>query len=219
MPDSPAPDTTASEPSVRTSGRLKLLLKTRGTLSTKQLAQHLLISVPAVRQHLRALADEVQMQLVSNGVGRPAQMWSLSAAGHRRFPDTHAELTVRLLDSVEETLGANALEQLIDAQLQRQLTSYGDVLADAPTLEERLHRLVDIRCTEGYMAELQPLEDGWLLVEHHCPVCAAATRCRGFCRNELELFRQVLGVAVTRVEYLLEGGQRCAYNIADPAAG
>jgi predicted ArsR family transcriptional regulator len=54
----------------------------------------------------------------------------------------------------------------------------------------------------------------WVLVEHHCPICAAATACQGFCRNELALFRSVLpGTRVERTEYLLDGGQRCAYRI------
>jgi predicted ArsR family transcriptional regulator len=54
-----------------------------------------------------------------------------------------------------------------------------------------------------------------MLVEHHCPICAAAQACQGFCRNELELFRRVLGPGVTvdRTEYLLGGDQRCAYRI------
>ena len=65
------------------------------------------------------------------------------------------------------------------------------------------------------MAELEKTADGWLLLENHCPICAAATACQGFCSNELALFRKVLGseAQVERVEYLLEGGRRCAYSV------
>ena len=40
------------------------------------------------------------------------------------------------------------------------------------------------------MAEVKPLGKGaFLLAENHCPICAAATACQGFCTTELDLFR------------------------------
>jgi predicted ArsR family transcriptional regulator len=51
-------------------------------------------------------------------------------------------------------------------------------------------------------------------VENHCPICAAARACQGFCRSELALFEMLLAPArVVRVEHLLEGARRCAYRI------
>ena len=57
--------------------------------------------------------------------------------------------------------------------------------------------------------------DGSLvLVENHCPICAAATACQGFCRAELDVFRSVLGDAdVTRNEHIVSGARRCSYTI------
>jgi predicted ArsR family transcriptional regulator len=83
------------------------------------------------------------------------------------------------------------------------------------SLHGKLKRLVDARSEEGYMAALEKVPGGWRLLENHCPICAAATRCRGFCRNELSLFRELLGpgAKVEREEYLLEGAQRCVYSI------
>jgi predicted ArsR family transcriptional regulator len=52
-----------------------------------------------------------------------------------------------------------------------------------------------------------------LLVENHCPICAAASVCAGFCRSELETFRAVLGAKVEREEHILLGARRCAYRI------
>ena len=79
-----------------------------------------------------------------------------------------------------------------------------------------MRRLADIRSAEGYLAEVRDGEDGsLLLLEHHCPVCDAASTCQGLCRSELELFKAALGddVAVERVQHLLAGDQRCAYRI------
>jgi predicted ArsR family transcriptional regulator len=54
-----------------------------------------------------------------------------------------------------------------------------------------------------------------LLIEDHCPICAAAETCQGFCRSELAIFQKTLGedVEITREEHLLSGGRRCTYRI------
>jgi iron-sulfur cluster biosynthesis transcriptional regulator SufR len=200
----------------RTANRLLMLLKTRGTMTTRALGEALGISVPAVRQHLKSLESLVQGETLKGGVGRPAQTWRLSEAGQRRFPDTHAELTVRLIGFIEEGLGEQALQTVLERAYQRNLRSYSSRLRSARTLGDRVRRLAAIRNEEGYMAEAHRSGTAWVLVEHHCPICAAARSCQGFCRNELELFRNVLGagVRVERTEYLLDGGERCAYVIS-----
>jgi predicted ArsR family transcriptional regulator len=65
------------------------------------------------------------------------------------------------------------------------------------------------------MAEWLADGDGYLLLENHCPICAAATVCQGFCRSELDLFRALLGpgVAVERMEHVVAGARRCAYRV------
>jgi hypothetical protein len=62
----------------------------------------------------------------------------------------------------------------------------------------------------------QDADGSYLLVENHCPICAAATACQGFCRSELQIFQEVLGddVQVARTEHVLSGARRCAYRIA-----
>jgi predicted ArsR family transcriptional regulator len=78
-----------------------------------------------------------------------------------------------------------------------------------------LARLAEARTREGYMAESRPEGEGYLLVENHCPICVAATACQGFCRAELDTFREVLGpdVAVERTEHIVNGDRRCAYRV------
>jgi predicted ArsR family transcriptional regulator len=68
------------------------------------------------------------------------------------------------------------------------------------------------------MAAWHEEDDGsLLLVENHCPICAAATACQGFCRAELDVFRDVLGpdVSITREEHIVSGGRRCSYSIRE----
>jgi len=66
------------------------------------------------------------------------------------------------------------------------------------------------------MAEVfDQLDGSLLLVENHCPICTAAQNCQQLCGAELEVFKTVLGagVAVERVEHILQGDRRCAYQI------
>ena len=199
----------------RTKERLLLLLKSRGPMTTKALAAALGVSVPATRTHLRSLGDQVSAVSAPSGVGRPAQTWQLTETAQAQFPDTHSELTVRILESVERALGSAGLESVIADRYRQTEAHYLAEVAGAKSLAGRLKRLVRLRSEEGYMAELEKTSEGWLLLENHCPICAAATACQGFCSNELELFRQVLGpgAEVERVEYLLEGGRRCSYLV------
>jgi predicted ArsR family transcriptional regulator len=199
--------------------RILLALKTRGPLSTAELGQALGVTGEAARQQLVRLEADglVEGRREARGVGRPRQSWLLTARAQERFPDAHPELTVQLIESIERTLGASALDRVIDARQDQQRKVYVDALRGAHTLRERLNRLAAVRSAEGYMATVRKTGEGFLLIENHCPICAAARACQGFCRSELELFREVLGegVMVERTEHVLAGGRRCAYSVRE----
>ena len=57
--------------------------------------------------------------------------------------------------------------------------------------------------------------DDFLFIEDHCPICAAATACQGFCAAELAQFQALMqGWAhITREEHLLQGARRCVYRL------
>jgi predicted ArsR family transcriptional regulator len=200
-----------------TGDRILGLIKRRGPLRSADAAAVLGTTAEAARQQLVKLADDGLVEAVTakQGVGRPSRYWHLTPAAHNRFPDTHAELTVRLIDAVRSTLGEAALEQLVRVREEETRRSYAGALSGATTLGARVARLAQVRSREGYMAEWRADGQGFLLLENHCPICAAATACQGFCRSELDLFRDVLGpgTAVERIEHALAGARRCAYRI------
>jgi len=153
----------------------------------------------------------------ANGRGRPKRSWHLSDKAFVRFPDSHSELTLTLIDSVTELFGEQGLNQLIDKREKQLLKTYSQAMVAGKGLQEKLSILVQLRSQEGYMAEVRALENGdFMLLEHHCPICAAARRCQGFCRPELKLLEQVLGpnIQVNREQYLLAGDLRCSYRIS-----
>jgi predicted ArsR family transcriptional regulator len=177
----------------------------------------------AVRQHLYALQDEhlVTYHEVPRPVGRPAKLWQLTPTADRLFPEAYAELTVSLLTSVTEAFGAAGLERLLDVRTRQQIAAYDQQMAGQTTLRQRVETLAAMRTDEGYMAEVQEQADGsFLLLEKHCPICAAAVACTGLCGKELEVFRAVLGphVAIERTEHMVLGARRCAYRVSAGAA-
>ena len=206
----------------RARDRVLLQLKTRGAQTAAQLGRRLEVTPMAARQHLAVLEEEglVVWEDERRGVGRPARVWRLTPLAAERFPDSHADLTVDLLASMREVFGDEGVDRLLATRMRRQLEVYRQRLPGRSTpLAKRVAGLAAIRRDEGYMAEWRREGDGFLLIENHCPICAAAAACQGLCRDELALFRRVLGrdVHVDRIEHMLEGARRCAYRIEQRA--
>jgi predicted ArsR family transcriptional regulator len=201
------------------SSRLLYTLKSRGPLATSALAHTLGITVVGIRQHLAKLHAEglVAFDDQAGEIGRPKRFWRLTAKGHGRFPDTHGDLTVNLIGGIRLVFGEAGLDRLIEARQDLAVMAYRRALEPCSGLEDRVRTVARLRTEEGYMAEFGAEPDGsFLLIENHCPICAAAKTCRGFCRSELELFRAAFGAgtSVTRQEHLLSDGRRCVYRVA-----
>jgi predicted ArsR family transcriptional regulator len=202
--------------------RILSTLKTRGALGIPDIAKVLDVTVEAVRQQMVKLQSDGLVDAESRpaGRGRPTQIWRLTDAGHARFPDTHAEMTVQMISAVITVFGEKGMDQLIGAREEAMRANYREAMLGARSLKTKLERLVEIRSREGYMAEFRPEGEGFLFIENHCPICTAARACTGFCRSELQLFEEVLGTdaSVSRVEHVLAGARRCAYQVSPKSA-
>jgi predicted ArsR family transcriptional regulator len=194
----------------------------RADATTTELARALGMTEAGARQHLDALAEH---GLVSSstgpaaGRGRPPTLWSLTDLAQDLFPDRHDDLTVDLITAVRAALGDAGLQKVIDARAETQRAAYERAMPKRAPLRDRVEALARIRTEEGYLAEVVDDPDdarAVLLVEHHCPICTAASACAGLCTSELELFRTVMGpkVKVERTQHLLSGDRRCAYRIS-----
>lgn len=199
------------------------ILKTEGAMDSARLAKRLRLTPMAVRQHLYALQREKLVDAEERPVpiGRPAKHWRLTADANRLFPDAYAELNVALIQAVGTTFGERGLRRVLDAREAQQRADYTRRISAAAPLKERLQQLARVRSEEGYMADVKSDgRGGYLFIENHCPICAAATACQGFCSTELDLFRGVLGsdVSVERVEHIVAGDRRCVYRVAASAS-
>ena len=196
-------------------------LKMHGAQTAATLAEQLQVSPMAIRQHLQTLQAEgwVTYREERRPQGRPVKLWQLTERSSNFFPDSHADLMVDLLRGVETVFGSAGLEKLLAERTKRQVHSYTprlEEVAGSSDWRQRVVVLAQCRSQEGYMAEVieQP-DHSLLLVENHCPINAAARTCQMLCQSELEVFKTLLGPAVSieRIEHIMQGDRRCAYRV------
>src|SRR5215467_13543767 len=122
-------------------------LKADGPLDSAALARRLRLTPMAVRQHLYALQDEklVSAEERRGPRGRPAKYWRLTRAADRLFPDAYAELSVALIDAVQETFGEEGMDRLLANRCARQQTDYKKRINPTDSLKKKLTELARIR--------------------------------------------------------------------------
>lgn len=194
------------------------LLKQSAPMTAADVGRATGLTSMGARGHLERLERDglVRWHDQAAGRGRPRRLWRLTGTGHKHFPDRHDNLTADLLLHIRTLFGDDGLDRLIGEREQQQRERYGERLAGVDSAEEKLRALAEERSREGYMAEVIATDAGdWELIEHHCPICAAAETCQNFCRSELAVFRDALGpeYRVERDEHLMQDGQRCRYRI------
>lgn len=202
---------------MKTHEKIIQMLKTEGPLTAKILAAKLGVTTMGVRQHVQALEESGDVIFHDEKAprGRPTRYWSLTEQANSRFADRHDDLTAQILDSVITIFGDEGLEKMITHREDTAMANYRLALADRYGVEEKLETLAQLRSDEGYMATVEKEEGIFWLMENHCPICSAATKCLSFCRSELEMFQALLAevAEVSREEHIVSGARRCAYKV------
>ena len=203
---------------MKTTDKIIQLLKLHGPLTAKTLAEELALTTMGVRQHLQALeeAGDVDIEDRVEGRGRPTRYWGLTEQSRTHFADRHSELSLQLIDSVKTIFGDQGLDKLIEHREQTAMQQYRSAKQGMTDITSRLTKLVELRTLEGYMATQEQADGVFWLLENHCPICSAATKCQNFCRSELQQFQQLFAdiATVSREEHIIDGARRCAYRIA-----
>lgn len=202
---------------MKTSDKILNKIKREGKITARQLAEDLSITTMGARQHLQALEEDGLLSYtdIKVKVGRPARHWSLTQRGHDQFVDRHQDLSIDIITAIEHSFGQSGLEQVIAQRESRVLQRYQQQLAQQNGLENKLKTLVQLREQEGYMAELEANQHGYLFTENHCPICQAAKQCPMLCQSELNIFQTLLAkeCKIERHEHIIQGANRCCYQI------
>jgi predicted ArsR family transcriptional regulator len=200
---------------MKTSDKILQTIKRQGAVTAKQLSEEFGMTTMGARQHLQSLEDDgiVAFDDVKVKVGRPTRHWSLTQQGHSQFSDQHGDLTIQVIDAIENLFGKEGLAKVAAEREQYTLKHYQTALSGYDNLRSKLEKLTQLREKEGYMAELQDEGDHYILIENHCPICKAATHCPSLCQSELNVFKELLKEEchVSRTEHVITGERRCTY--------
>jgi DeoR family suf operon transcriptional repressor len=211
----------AGAPSPTREAALAELLR-EGDGTAAELAERLGVSVQAMRRHLRSLQDLglVEASPAPEGPGRPSNRWRLTQAGRNRFPDGSEHFALGLLQSLATSLPPDSMRLLLDRQAIDKAEEYRRQIGEGP-LPVRIERLVELRRSEGYVAEChpdgQPPQDApqaWLISEFHCSVMRIAEEFPMICDQELQLLRHTFpDCRIERVHWRLEAGHSCGFRL------
>jgi DeoR family transcriptional regulator, suf operon transcriptional repressor len=211
---------TTSQPPSTKQDILTALLK-QGQLTAHGLAEQLALTPQGIRRHLKDLETEgliVQVTMAAAGMGRPNHVYALSATGRRQFPDRYDSFSIDLLDTLMKTVGQEQMTSILRQQWRQKAEEYR-VQVGTGDLGDRVQQLVQLRQSEGYMAECHLVEPGnpaagFVLTEYNCAISQIAASYPSVCGNELEMFAIALpDCQVERTHWLVGGEHRCGYLI------
>jgi len=194
-----------------------------------ELAEVLDVSPQAVRRHLKDLeADNLVVYYTPDqiGMGRPQHLYQLSQRGREqlqrnvnRLSDGYGEFAVSLLDTLAATVGREQVKTILQKQWERKAQEYQEKVGHG-SLYERVANLVELRKSEGFMAEFHAVEsdvngaESFIFIEHTCAISNVAESFPSVCGHELEMFAAVLpDCTVERTHWLIHGEHRCGYLV------
>lgn len=199
-------------------------LKMRGTVSAKELAEQLFLTVGGVRHHLTLMvsAGLVTAHQEHGPRGRPGLHYTLTERGHGLFMDGHMALATEIIGELEQFDPA-VLELLMAGRASR-LLGEAKRLSPGANTEDRLAGALSVFDRHGCMPLLEIEDNGTAQVTlRHCPLLAAARVSSSVCTSEVTFLHAALGDRkVSLQQHRLAGAAICRFQIeaddVEPAA-
>jgi DeoR family transcriptional regulator, suf operon transcriptional repressor len=198
-------------------------VRRRGEATAEQVAEQLEMTVSGARQHLTALAHDGLVETTklpretsssASRRGRRSLVYSVTPTADGLFPKAYGELTNELLGYVADT-DREMLDALFARRREHRIAGARTRLARKRGLGAKVAELTRILDEDGYLASSEKIGDGvYRIIEHNCAIWAVAQRYGQACTSELEFIRAVLdGTEVERVQHMVAGAKRCAYEV------
>ena len=191
------------------------LLKTKGGLEAKGIAEACGLTTMAVRRHLLGLraAGLILGKTERRPKGRPTTVHSLSEAGDAGFPRDYEGLAFDVLAILRALDGEPKVLQVFRRRRKEMKTRFLPRMK-GKNLEQRVREMAAILTECGYMGEVSPAARGcFLLTCHNCALPRVARSFPVTCEEELCLIRDLVGASVSRLRHLLAGDLQCSYLI------
>jgi predicted ArsR family transcriptional regulator len=207
----------------KTVGRDRLareLLKS-GPIAASDLADCLGISAVAVRKHLddmetKSLVESHEIAPFGpakpKGRGRPARVYSLTSQGRDFFENQYQALAQDAVSFMASTYGNKVVKEFAMSRANEMLKKYGTKINQKQTVQEKVEVLSKSLSKDGFAATTEKGSgptNTIQLCQHNCPIAHVAEKHPEFCDAELEAFNELLGVNVTRISTIANGGNIC----------
>jgi predicted ArsR family transcriptional regulator len=207
----------------RTRDRVAELLLQRGAATATELGLALGLGSAAIRRHLDAMLAEGLVEARDRpsrrprGRGRPARLFSLTAAARESFPHTYDGLAAAALRWIAQQHGPAAVSAFAAAQvagLEERCRTAMREAGDDPLA--RAEALATALTAEGYAAGASTIATGGQLCQHHCPVAHVAAEFPQLCEAETQVISRLVGTHVQRLATIANGDGVCTTHIPAP---
>ncbi len=192
-----------------------LHIKRSGELTVAELCKILGITSMAVRRHISVMQQDglIASRMVRQSRGRPTYMYKLTDKAEALFPSGFQNLAIDLLDLVYEQSGHQGVMELLSRRNDRMAARLQSrVAGKAP--KARVEEVAKIFTEFGYMTDWEALPDGnFIMYQRHCAVHDLANQYRQLCALEPKLMETLLGMKVTRQQYILRNDPVCGYVV------
>ena len=195
--------------------RILEILKQEGQASVGVLADRLDMAPISVRYHLDILlSDNLIMVSKDKGrrkVGRPQQIYSLTANADAHFPDNFALLTTGVVRQMKQMLPPDKIDGCFRKLAQEMAQP---VTLNCPAdeeLDERMDRVVAFLNERGYLAQWEP--DASLLHMHNCPYTGVAAEHKELCCMDLALVESLSGQDCELGQAIADGQSCCSFRV------
>jgi len=177
-----------------------------------------------VRHHLDILQGDNLIcigRLERKGnVGRPQQIYMLTAEADCYFPNNFAALSGGLVRHLKQILSPDQIKVTFQAMASEFADELIDDELEGKSLPRRLDHIVDFLNKNGYLARWETVQEGSQerirLHKCNCPYSGIATDHPELCLMDQTLIDQLVGQPCQRVCSIVDGEQCCTYQISEP---
>lgn len=202
--------------------RILELLRDRQVLTVDDLASELALTPVTIRHHLNILKAEGLVESPEvrhrDAPGRPQYTFRLTPAALSHFPRNYQGFARVMVSEIREHVSEAEMERILAGVALRMATEAALPAADAP-IERRLDAAVRYLNARGYEASWERLSTGRVALRtRNCPYHELSQSNSEFCRLDLNLVSQLLGLDPVVEDRISSGGAACSYVMTLPAA-
>ena len=200
----------------------RVLLET-GPITASEVAEKLALTGTAVRRHLDSLVDAGFAEASETapfgptkprGRGRPAKVFTLTAAGRSAFDQAYDDLAIAALRHMAEVGGDQAVLDFARGRASDMERRYRELVGQGATISEKADLLAKALRDDGFASTADVTSElGIQLCQHNCPIAHVAEEFPQLCDAEAEAFGRLVGTHVARLATLSHGDGLCTTHI------